>query len=83
MFFSYDPNGSGFRFHETEEEAKKEANDAFEYENGCAHDDGWSDEATDICWGKVLERVQIIEESRQKKRKGNFDETYNCELKKV
>lgn len=59
-YFSFDPNGDGFSLHKTEEEARKAAEDAFDYERGEAYN-GWSDEVDKICWGELRQRVTEIE----------------------
>lgn len=55
-YFCYDPNGSGITFHETEEEARKEAVSVLDAEAEGAVE-GWSEEVTEICWGKIQQRV--------------------------
>lgn len=82
-FFSNDPNGSGFNFHDTAEEAQQEAQAALECEQGLAGD-GWSEEVTCICWGKVQATVQ--ETSRRNRTEEdthtapNIDEIVEYEL---
>ncbi|MCO6547027.1 MAG: hypothetical protein J6583_04530 [Gilliamella sp.] len=51
-YFTYDHNGDGFDYHETEEEAKKFAEQLLDYyiQNG-DHD------FVDICWGEIKESV--------------------------
>lgn len=52
-FFSYDPNGDGFTTHDTAEEAEKAAKEGLDAEREEAREDGWSDEASRICWGEL------------------------------
>lgn len=52
-FFSFDPNGDGFVTHETAEEAEKAAKESLDSERAEASSDGWSDEASRICWGEL------------------------------
>ena len=62
-WFSYS-NDYGFETHETEEEARKSAQDVlWEYRNDAA-DDGWSDEVHSIKIGRVTD--WIIETDRRK-----------------
>ena len=56
MWFSFDPGGSGMEFHDTEEAARKEAEEAFEFYKGEAPD-GWFEEVESVCWGEVRQRV--------------------------
>ncbi len=69
-WFSYDPNGDGMSFHDTEKKAQGAALDALELEQDRAGE-GWSEEVTDICWGQVREKVEETE--RHPKRE---DETH-------
>ena len=55
-FFSYDPNDR-VRFHATAEEAKAEAQHAFDMYRDEAGD-GWDESVGDVCWGEVKEQVQ-------------------------
>lgn len=52
-FFSYDPQGNGIQFHDTAEEAEKAAEDALDVYREDASDNGWDENAGDICWGEV------------------------------
>jgi len=57
MYFSYDPNGDGYLEHTTEEEAKKFAQAALDYERSEALNEGWDENVKNICWGKILGRT--------------------------
>ena len=52
-FFSHDPQGHGIQFHDTAEEAKKEAEAALEAYREDASDNGWDESAAEVCWGEV------------------------------
>jgi len=54
-YFSYDPE-EGFELHKTEDEAKKAAECALDYERGEASE-GWADYVDQICWGELKQRV--------------------------
>lgn len=62
-YFSYNPNGSGFCFHDTAGDARTEAEKALDAEAEEAAE-GWSEEVTDICWGEV--RQGVVEKNRRK-----------------
>jgi hypothetical protein len=64
-WFSYDPDNNGFEIHDTEAAARKTAEEAISYEKEEASSGGWSDSVTQICWGKVAQKV---EETMRKKR---------------
>ena len=57
MYFSYDPNGDGYLEHTTEEEAKKTAQAALEYERDEALNEGWDENVENICWGRIIGRT--------------------------
>jgi hypothetical protein len=57
MYFSFDPNGDGYVEHSTEEEAKKSAQVALDYERDEALNEGWDENVENICWGKILGRT--------------------------
>lgn len=63
-WFSYDP-GDGFETHDTEAAARERAEKALQYYKDEAAGDGWSDEVTQVCWGKV---AQQVEETSRKQR---------------
>lgn len=58
QFFSYDPN-NGFEFHDTAEQAKLAADNAFDWAQEEAGCDGWPENVDDICWGEVKQRVTL------------------------
>jgi hypothetical protein len=61
-FFSNDPNGDGFCFHETAESAEAAAQNALDQERDAAADDeGWDESVTDICWGEIKQRAVEVE----------------------
>ncbi len=72
QWFSYDPEGNGFEFHDTAEKAKARADGALGEAEGAAYDGGWEENVTDICWGQVSERVRETE-----RRKGEPDEEFD------
>lgn len=55
-FFSYDPNDR-MRFHNTAEEAQKEAQHAFDLyvQEAC---EGWDENVDEVCWGEISEQVR-------------------------
>lgn len=55
-FFAYDPE-DGFDFFETEQEARDKCQRNFEDHRIYAADSGWSEQITDVCWGRVVESV--------------------------
>lgn len=57
LYFSYDPEGAGFMFHDTETEAKAAAETSLQDERDCAPE-GWSENVELICWGEVVQRVK-------------------------
>ena len=79
-YFSYDPEGFGFRFHDTAEEAKNAAIASFKDEEDLAGTDGWNDSVEDICWGKVTEKVQLAYEGPAENSEGK---EYDFELKEI
>lgn len=58
-FFSYCPQCQ-FEFHETEEEAKRYADEHLEHFREEAPD-GWSDEVWAVCWGEIKASAQETE----------------------
>jgi hypothetical protein len=58
-YFSYDPNGDGFCRHDTADAAKDAAEQALEYEKKEAKE-GWSEEVTGICWGKLCQGIKEL-----------------------
>jgi hypothetical protein len=59
-------------FHNTEEEAKAQANKVLGDTERDAYDGGWDEEVGRICWGRVVERAQQVEI-----RKGEPDEEFD------
>ena len=59
LYFSYDPEGEGLQFHDTETEAKAAAEAALQEERDCAPE-GWGENVEYICWGEVK---QIVKET--------------------
>lgn len=55
-WFSYDP-GAGFEVHESSQAAENRASECLDYYKADAPSDGWSEEVTQVCWGKVSEQV--------------------------
>jgi hypothetical protein len=55
-WFSYDP-GDGFETHDTEQAARERAEKSLDYYKDDAPSDGWNEEVTGICWGKVAQKV--------------------------
>lgn len=51
-WFSYDPE-DGFETHATEADARKRAMESIDY----AHEDGWGEHVTGICWGEIKEEA--------------------------
>lgn len=64
LWFSYDPT-YGFETHDTEEAAQSQAEKVMADFKDDAAGDGWDEEVTQICWGKVIQRA---EETMRKKR---------------
>lgn len=60
LYFSYDPEGDGFMFHDTETEARSAAESALQDERDCAPE-GWGENVELICWGEVKQRVKETE----------------------
>jgi hypothetical protein len=53
-FFSYDPDGDYFEFHETAEEAHAKAESALHTEAELATENGeWGERVREICWGEI------------------------------
>lgn len=61
-YFSYDPNGSGFKLHDTAAEARQEAEAGFAEEKRLAAK-GWWPDTESICWGEVKQGV--VEKERR------------------
>lgn len=61
MYFSYDPE-CGFDFHNTADEAKKQAESHLDDARDMACD-GWPETTDQICWGEI--RGQVTEVSRR------------------
>jgi len=57
QWFSYDPNDR-FIFHDTEDKARSAASNALDYYRCGSSDEGWNDNVTKVCWGKVSQRVE-------------------------
>ncbi len=78
-WFSYDPEGDGFVFHDSEEQAKARATREFEVACDYAASDGWGEDPTHICWGRVMERATEV--SRKKAEAGSqFDEIIDYKM---
>lgn len=75
-WFSYDP-GDGFETHDTESEARKRAEDALQYYKDEAPSDGWSEEVTQVCWGKCAQKVELLWR-KDRPPKDQLDES-NCD----
>lgn len=60
-YYSYDPNGNGIQFHETEDEAQRVCEDALDYERHHAADSDWNwhDNIDEISWGIVRGQVEV------------------------
>jgi hypothetical protein len=56
-FFSYDP-GDRMRYHATAEEAKAEAQHAFDLYRDEAGE-GWDESVDEVMWGEIKELVQM------------------------
>lgn len=53
-FFSYDPDGDGFDFWETEDEARAACQKAWQECDDLARDDEeYPERAGEICWGEI------------------------------
>lgn len=61
LFFSYDPE-EGFAFHADEASARARAAQALELARLDAAEDGWHDEADEICWGEVRQKAKLVVE---------------------
>lgn len=57
LYFTYDPEGDGFRFHGSAEDAKAHAENSLQEERDEAPE-GWSENVKDICWGEVKQKVK-------------------------
>jgi len=78
MYFSMSADGT-FLFHDTEEDAKREAENELECEQDVANSEGWNDCVTQICWGVVKQQVQLV--SSTPTPGGKFDSIDEYELK--
>lgn len=56
-YFSFTQD-EGIAFHETEDAARKAAASSLETYRDVAADDGWPEDTTDICYGKILGAVE-------------------------
>lgn len=61
QWFSYDPDGMGFMFHDTEEQARRSCLSSVDIHEQWAADDVWADSAGCVCWGRVLQRFTETE----------------------
>lgn len=59
-YYSYDPSGTGFSFHATEEAARNTAQEAIDAERECVDDCDWPDYITDISWGIVNQSAEKV-----------------------
>jgi hypothetical protein len=57
MYFSYDPLNGSLRFHETADEAEAACHKIVEFHKEISADDGWDENAGDVCWGKIHQRL--------------------------
>lgn len=59
MWFSYD--GNSFELHDDPQKAKDAADRALGY---CTDEavEGWPEETTSICWGRVVQKAEIVSE---------------------
>ena len=57
MFFSYDPLDGVFEFHETAAEAEAECRKIVDHHREVAGDSGWDENAGDVCWGEIRQRL--------------------------
>ena len=64
-YFAYDETNYDFKFFETEEEAKKAAENYLEYYAEDASSEGWPEDIN-ICYGKIMAQTikKIIEEKK-------------------
>lgn len=81
LYFSYDPE-DGFEVHETEDAARKRADEIMESCRDAAADDGWPEYTNEVCWGEVL---QVACETRRWEAEpgGRFDYMAEWELQDV
>ena len=77
-WFCNDPLGDGFSLFDTAEEAKDQAEKAFEECQDAASSDGWFEETDGICWGEV--RGQVVLTSSRPDPDGNWDAIEEYEL---
>lgn len=63
-WFSYDPD-NGFETHETEAKARANAEESLHWHKQEAADNGWDENVTQICWGKIM--GQVVQTSRETK----------------
>lgn len=59
-YFCNDQLGDGFTLHKTPEDARAKAEEALDYCRDAASDDGWPEETSWICWGRVEQQVTLI-----------------------
>lgn len=53
-YFSFYPEENEFETHDTLQQAKDSAEKSLEFESENAHEYGWSESVTDICYGEIL-----------------------------
>lgn len=81
-YFSYDPNGNGFLFHSSSDEAKKATENAFKEEKELASE-GWNEGIEEICWGEIKQRVVECERRKATDEEfeiSGFDEFVDCHI---
>jgi hypothetical protein len=77
-WFSYDPE-TGIEFHETEEEAKRLAEECLdEHRNNAV--DGWSEDVYQLCWGEIKESTDRVS-CKPAPEDSEFDEMWEFELR--
>lgn len=79
-FFSFDPNGDGFQFHDTAEEAREVAENALACESDVASD-GWDESMEAICWGKVM--GSVVEVSREENPESPGDDVVDYQMRPI
>lgn len=57
QWFSYEPIDGVFKFHATEAEARRECEENVDFHREIAGDDGWDENAGDVCWGRICQRL--------------------------
>jgi len=78
QWFSNDPNGNGFVFHNTSAEAQLAAEYALEAERESAEDQEWSSEVEDICWGRLS--AVVVKTSESPSESSRFDSIVDYSL---